>query len=532
MIVEDPWKCRRSAGPGGGYSISETKTGHQNSTSYAVFDCKMISVISHSMEGQAMHHFLWVVCLTSVAQAAVPTQAAQIRPAIEKSIILLQNTGKAWFAQQSCTSCHHSILPAIALMTARRHGIAIDESLARDHFRQAFRYLTDLDFLAQGIELEGLRPAAYALWGAHEAGLPQNQASAALARVLASQQTSDGHWRSLDVRPPQSGSLFSNTALYVQAINWYYGTKLDSKTRERISRARRWFETNVPASTEDWAFRLIGAKASGVPILVRKKWGRQLITLQAPDGGWSQITSKSSDAYATGEVLVALIQGAGIPIVDPAIQKGLEYLIKTQLADGSWLVQSRIHDDAPLSPPYFESGFPHGKNQFTSSSGTSWAVFALSLALPESAVEPFSLRDLVPPQERWVDVALFGSLAELKKLDPNRSTAGGTTVLMLVASDIAKVKTLLDRDADVNARAKSGWSPLIVACSYGGNADVIRLLLDRGAQIRPLAGVKVLFNQSPLIRGVFSGDLDQIKLLVNQNSDVRQKSLLQRSANG
>src|SRR5262249_37508366 len=152
--------------------------------------------------GGPMHRPIWLACLAAMAQAAVAPQAAQIRHAVEKSIPLLQKTGKSWFAQQSCTSCHHSILPAIALMTARRHGIAIDEPLAREHFQQAFRPLTDLDFLAQGLGLFGIRPDAYALWAAHEAGLPQNQGSAALARIMASQQTSDGHWRSLDVRLP------------------------------------------------------------------------------------------------------------------------------------------------------------------------------------------------------------------------------------------------------------------------------------------------------------------------------------------
>src|SRR5215468_10129677 len=105
----------------------------------------------------------------------------------------------------------------------------------------------------------------------------------------------------------QSGSLFSNTALSVQAINWYYGTKLDAKTKEKISLARHWFEAHSPATTEDWAFRLFGGKASGVAPRVRELWAQQLIGLQQSDGGWSQIASRSSDAYATGEVLVALM---------------------------------------------------------------------------------------------------------------------------------------------------------------------------------------------------------------------------------
>jgi hypothetical protein len=29
--------------------------------------------------------------------------------------------------------------------------------------------------------------------------------------------------------------------------------------------------------------------------------------------------------------------------------------------------------------PYFESGFPHGRNQFISAAGTNWAAMALAL---------------------------------------------------------------------------------------------------------------------------------------------------------
>ena len=35
--------------------------------------------------------------------------------------------------------------------------------------------------------------------------------------------------------------------------------------------------------------------------------------------------------------------------------------------------------------PYKESGFPHGKDQWISAAGTSWAVMALSAATPKPA---------------------------------------------------------------------------------------------------------------------------------------------------
>jgi len=35
--------------------------------------------------------------------------------------------------------------------------------------------------------------------------------------------------------------------------------------------------------------------------------------------------------------------------------------------------------------PYFDSGFPHGFDQWISAAGTSWATIALSLAAPAHA---------------------------------------------------------------------------------------------------------------------------------------------------
>jgi hypothetical protein len=53
-------------------------------------------------------------------------------------------------------------------------------------------------------------------------------------------------------------------------------------------------------------------------------------------------------------------------------------LLRTQFPDGSWLVRSRSFPVQPLK----ESGFPHGRNQWISAAGTSWATMAIALALP------------------------------------------------------------------------------------------------------------------------------------------------------
>ena len=86
-----------------------------------------------------------------------------------------------------------------------------------------------------------------------------------------------------------------------------------------------------------------------------------------------------SDAYATGQALYALRVGAGMGHSDPAIERGLRFLVETQLEDGTWFVRRRAF---PFQPT-MNSGFPHGRDSWISTAATICAVLALSL--PENS---------------------------------------------------------------------------------------------------------------------------------------------------
>ena len=111
----------------------------------------------------------------------------------------------------------------------------------------------------------------------------------------------------------------------------------------------------------------------------RQRLVQRLLNQQRDDGGWAQKPDMQPDAYATGAVLVTLHEAGGLPTDDPAWRRGLDYLLRTQEADGSWHVVSR----APPMQVYFESGFPHGADQFISAFATGWSTAALLLSLPE-----------------------------------------------------------------------------------------------------------------------------------------------------
>jgi N-acyl-D-amino-acid deacylase len=82
------------------------------------------------------------------------------------------------------------------------------------------------------------------------------------------------------------------------------------------------------------------------------------------------------DAYQTGQVLYAL-HTAGLAATSAAYQRGVTYLLRTQLPDGTWFMQTRAFG---FQPPV-DTGFPHGANQFIAAAATSWAVIALTHAM-------------------------------------------------------------------------------------------------------------------------------------------------------
>ncbi len=458
----------------------------------------------------------------------------ETRSAVVRAVGAVESTMHGWFKLRECTSCHHSVLPALALAEARARGVAIGEEAAKRHFLKAFAYLTELDRLAQGYDsTDSAMNDSYTMIAAHAAGLPPNTATAALARLLASRQTADGRWRTLDFRPPQTGSPFTTTALTLRALQLYMPEELAGETRDRVRRAAVWLEKNQPLDTEDRVYQVLGLAWAGAGTSTLTPFAARLVSEQRADGGWGQLPRRPSDAYSTGQALVALRTSGAAAAREAAIDRGIAFLIKTQKPDGSWHVRSRIHDDAPVSPPYFESGFPHGKDQFTSLSGACWAIQALSGSLPKTNVPAApSLAELTRTAPApWVRTALFGTASDLDQalkagLNPNQTTASGTSVLMLAAADQAKVKLLLDRGANANARSKTGYTPLMVAAAYGGTAQTAALLLDRGADVNNPAGKKAIFNGSALMQAVYSGETEKVALFLRKGADANQRSIL------
>jgi len=446
------------------------------------------------------------------------------RDAAARALVAIQKAQAPWYTtnKQVCASCHHQYQPALAYRVARDHGVPFDESIARADATKAFNF-SDIDRAVQYTYV--IEPAvddAYRLVAAYAAGVKLNLGAAVYARLLISRQNAQGDWDGFHQRPPSSYSRMTMAALGLRAVQLYRHPSQRAQAEAAVSRARDFLNSRTPRDTEERTYQLLGLRWADAPRARLQSLARDLKATQRPDGGWNSVNGRESDTYSTAQALVALHDGGGVAIIDASYQRGIEFLLKSQTADGTWHVTSRLHPPAPLSPPYFDAGYPNGHDQFLSMQGASWAVMALSYALePARRVPPPPLPETEPANvEPWVETMIFGTRDEVRQLldgglSPNAATkSGGTTALMMAAPDVDKMTLLLDRGADVNARANSRYSALMVAAQYQEADPAINLLLDRGAQVAaPAAGAPV-FNANPFFLASYAGNAKSLKRLL------------------
>ena len=308
--------------------------------------------------------------------ALKPQPASSVGAAIQRTIPLLQRTDATFLHKSGCVSCHNDSLPAMAIMAARKNGFPVDAQKSRDQVKTIAAYLeTWRERALQGIGIPGdSDTVSYILLGLAAQSYPPDPATDAMARYLKGKQLADGRWWSFAHRPPIESSDIEVTAASMRALQ-IYGPKTRRPEYEKAVRAAAtWLTKAQPKTTEERAFQLLGLEWAGGDEESVHKAARGLMAEQRADGGWAQLPTLASDAYATGQALVALHESGILPVADAAYQRGVHFLLNTQLEDGSWYVKSRA---IPVQP-YFESDFPYGHDQWISAAGTSWATMALA----------------------------------------------------------------------------------------------------------------------------------------------------------
>jgi len=225
----------------------------------------------------------------------------------------------------------------------------------------------------------GSTRAGYAMLTLEIGGKKPDEVTEAVVEFFLKRDESLGHWRTSSNRPPSESSDFTSTYLAIRALGAFGKVEQKERVAGRVEKARKWLESARPKDTEDRVFRLFALKQASDSEESIRKAADELLATRRDDGGWSQLDGGTSDAYATGSALVALHVAGGLATESPTYRGGLRFLIDRQRDDGSWFVASR---SKPFQP-YFESGFPYGKDQFISMAASSWATTALVLACPK-----------------------------------------------------------------------------------------------------------------------------------------------------
>ncbi len=179
--------------------------------------------------------------------------------------------------------------------------------------------------------------AGYALFTLEVGGWKPDATTAAVAEYLLLRNKDSDHWPTTSRRPPSEASSFTTTYLALRGLKTFGTPEQQKRIAERMTKARKWLVATPAKDTEDRVFRLSS---------------------------------------------------------DPVYRRGLKFLIGSQREDGSWLVRSR---SKPFQT-YFETGFPHGKDQFISSAASGWATTALALACDPAPKKVSAVKE--PPATR------------------------------------------------------------------------------------------------------------------------------------
>jgi hypothetical protein len=329
-----------------------------------------------------------VLCLGLLAPVAAADQPAvkqeDLRAAVAKSLPLLMKAAVGHREQRKqCFACHNQGVPIFALTAAKAKGFEIDE----EELATQLRFIAD--FLGKNREnyLQGkgtggqADTAGYALVTLAAGGWKADETTAAVTEYLLLRHKDQDHWTNTSNRPPTEASPFTTSYVALRGLAAYGTPEQKERSAKRFEQLLGWLVKSSAKDNEDRVFRLFALKTAGAPEGEILAAAKELLGKQQGDGGWAQLDSgeplsaTKSDAYATGTALVALHEAGGLATKDAVYQRGLAYLFKTQQEDGSWYVASR---SKPFQA-YYESGFPHGNDQFISCAASGWATWAMVL---------------------------------------------------------------------------------------------------------------------------------------------------------
>jgi hypothetical protein len=321
-----------------------------------------------------------------------------IRDRAQRSINLMQSSSEQFLQNRDdCLSCHHQFLPAFAYGMAQKRGLELDEPFLGHQLKRHTEPRDENDQDAVVELVFGGFSGGMGLAALHALGVDANERILNDVRYIRETQSFKGTWTTFGRPPMDEPSPFQMTAWAVHALKLFPRQGEEDVTALSIKRAKAWLRKETPANLNQRIMQLLGLYWGGDTPRSLRKYIQPIVNRQRPDGGWAQLEALESDAWATGQTLYALYVTGGLSPDDPVFARGIDYLLLTQFEDGSWWVKSRAW---PFQP-HFDSGFPHGKDQWISIAATAWATMALL-----TTIEPVkSTLDIPTGQElidRWI----------------------------------------------------------------------------------------------------------------------------------
>src|SRR5262245_5013854 len=270
--------------------------------------------------------------------------ALSVDAAVKKAIPLIEMSGEPGWKARRCVSCHSNSLPQMTVALARKKGFAVNDEQARKEL--GFAIATDEPVLEPNRLGSspiggGSDTLGYTLMGMAAAGAPADALSDAHIHFMSLNQQPDGAFRNASYRPPSEYGPLTTSAVALRSLKLYPIPGRRDEFKERVDRAKRWLLSARAFSIEERSMQLNALADAGASQSERAPFVETLKAAQNQDGSWSQLAGVRPDAYATGEALYALYVSGGVQANDPGYQKGVRWLLRNQLAHGSWLAPPR-----------------------------------------------------------------------------------------------------------------------------------------------------------------------------------------------
>lgn len=288
-----------------------------------------------------------MIFVAAAASAATPT---------ERALAYLSTEVPKWRGDNGCFSCHNNGDGARALYNARKAGRQVQPSV----LAETNAWLSAPETWNSGPSdgpnsdkrLARMQFAA-ALAAAVESGaIADKQPLLRATESLLPLQSENGAWEIEDEGEAAGSPVTWGTPLATYSVRATLQSADAKRFAPAIDKAGKWLRGLLPRYTPDAAAVLLAFPADK-PLVER------FTRSQTSDGGWGPVPKAPAEAFDTALVLLALARADS---GNPAIERGREFLIRTQLPSGGWPETTR----------------PAGSQSYAQHiSTTAWATMAL-----------------------------------------------------------------------------------------------------------------------------------------------------------